>query len=278
MGEPAIDWRVAYAPPVYPVESLPEADSAWADVISVHAHKLRPANDLPEPLPAWISDSPERLTFLRTAPLSEEKIRGMVRSRDTFARRVRETAEGMASEFDRDDKPRPRTLSFAQCQRLLLYLLPLADRAQCVDRPFVDSVGARLADLRACPGTKRRAEIMALYRAMMRHGLPLDERDLARDDSHLTPRDRQIRREVAELVREEGRPRIVSAGSTNPHTPNADWWDPPATPAPVRHIRIQTAPLFAFATKNKTISSTCSEVGTSAAPIPMRGFDHAPQI
>lgn len=278
MGEPAIDWRCSFAPPVVPVEALPEADFAWADVISIHAYKLRPANDLPEPLPAWISDSPERLTFLRLAPLTDDKIRGMVRSRDTFARRVRETAEGMASEFDRDDKPRPRSISFEQSQRLLLHLLPLADRCQRIERPFLDSVRVRLADLRATKRTRRRAEIMALYRAMLSHGLPLSEADLLGDDQHLTTRDRRIRREVTALLRDEGRPRTVSAGSTNPHAPNASWWDPPATPAPVKHWRVQAAPLFSLATKNETIPNTWNETPTSGAGLPMRGFELASQI
>ena len=61
MSQPAIDWRVSYAPPVFPVDSLPEPQVTWAELLSTHAFGVRPANDLPDPLPAWITDSPERL-------------------------------------------------------------------------------------------------------------------------------------------------------------------------------------------------------------------------
>jgi hypothetical protein len=194
---------------------------------------------------------------------------------------VRKCAEAMASEFDRDDQPKERTLSFAQSQRLLLHLLPLADRAQGIDRPFLEAVRARREHLRIeqrVARTKRRAELISLYSAMLRLGLPLHESDLCGDGQQLSARDRRIQRQVVEHLREEGRPRQAST-STNTNRFNAALWNPPAEPAPVRHIVIQSAPLFTITTKNKTISSTCAEVPTLTVPKRLRAsFEHAPQI
>jgi hypothetical protein len=273
MGERAIDWRTVHPAPVTCVEVLPESLESWAEMLSLHAFNGRPANDIPEPLPSWIADSPERVTFLRGAPLSNAKIAGMVRSRSMFAVRVRETAEAMVSEYDASGGRPRRTLTFQQCQRLLLHLLPLADRAQEVRRSFLDSVKARVQDLRRTPSSKRRAELLDLYRAMLRHGLPLDERDLYGEDRHLTARERRIRREVEADLRDVGRPRHMSSG-TNPHQPNRDLWDPPFEPAPVKRYRVQHEPMFA--TKNAAVPNGYSELPTSADSKYVEGFGYTP--
>jgi hypothetical protein len=217
---------------------LPDSTTTWAETLAgVQSRTVRPPNPLPE-LPAWTT--PRFRTFLQTARFTPEQIRKITRSPDLAARRICEHAESLASSWTLDDERKEREPQTDRAHVVLRNMLALADEIRGLQRTEESRLLARFESVRQLPKSKRRTEMMGLYRELLeRQARPT--------------RDERRQQDIADIYAEECRGRVSH------HTHNSvrnGWylWDPPTDAE-------------RFATKNKAVSSTYNET-----PIPLCAY------
>jgi hypothetical protein len=215
--------------------ALPDATTTWAETLTGFQSRTdRLANALPE-LPPWAT--PRFRIFLQTARFTREQIRKITRSPDLAARRICEHAESLASSWTLKDERKEREPQTDRAHVVLRHMLALADEIRGLRRTEEARLLARFESVRQLPKSKRRTEMMGLYRELLeRQAQPT--------------RDEQRQQDIAAIYAEECR------GRTQHHAHNSTrngWylWDPPTDAE-------------RFATKNKTISE-----GYDETPIPL---------
>lgn len=183
---------------------LPYGSVNWSETLAgVLTTEPREPNSLPV-LPPWAT--PRFRAFLETARLTEGQIRKWTRSRSLAARRICEHAEALASSFTLDDNTKARSVTDARARAILCHLLALADEVLGVVRDDDSRFRARLETVRQLKKSKRRSEMLDIYRELLR---PASDRDQAR------------RVEIIEIYAEECRPR------TQPRAHDREWfWKP----------------------------------------------------
>jgi hypothetical protein len=211
---------------------LPDSDCIWAETFSdTDPRTKREPNPLPD-LPPWATA--RFRDFLEAARLTPNQIRKMLRSPALAARRLAEHAEALASGFgERNQKKREPTEERASA--VLQHFLQLADEIQNITRRDSDRYRARRETVRQLPASKRRTEMLDMYRELLR---PTRERGDER------------RRDIVAIYAEECR------GRTQHHTRNG-----------TRHGWYLLDFEHAAALKSKATSNGCSETPVSACAL-----------